>query len=66
MNCMSPLKQPRDREVNRVRRRARAKINLYLHVVGRRPDGFHDLDSLIASATSTSSPKSRLQLDYGP
>ncbi len=29
---------------------AHAKINLYLHVVGRRPDGFHLLDSLIAFA----------------
>ncbi len=25
---------------------ARAKVNLYLHVVGRRPDGYHLLDSL--------------------
>lgn len=29
---------------------APAKINLYLHVVGRRPDGYHQLDSLIAFA----------------
>jgi 4-diphosphocytidyl-2-C-methyl-D-erythritol kinase len=29
---------------------ARAKINLYLHVVGRRPDGYHLLDSLIVFA----------------
>ncbi len=29
---------------------ARAKINLYLHVVGKRADGFHLLDSLIAFA----------------
>ena len=27
---------------------APAKLNLYLHVVGRRPDGYHLLDSLIA------------------
>lgn len=27
--------------------RAPAKINLYLHVLGRRPDGYHILDSLI-------------------
>lgn len=26
--------------------RARAKVNLYLHVTGRRADGYHDLDSL--------------------
>ena len=31
-----------------VRVRAPAKINLYLHVVGRRPDGYHLLDSLVA------------------
>ncbi|MSO80987.1 MAG: 4-(cytidine 5'-diphospho)-2-C-methyl-D-erythritol kinase [Alphaproteobacteria bacterium] len=30
---------------------ARAKINLYLHVLGRRADGYHLLDSLVAFAT---------------
>jgi 4-diphosphocytidyl-2-C-methyl-D-erythritol kinase len=30
--------------------RARAKINLYLHVVGRRADGYHLLDSLVVFA----------------
>ncbi len=29
---------------------AAAKINLYLHVLGRRPDGYHLLDSLVAFA----------------
>lgn len=29
---------------------APAKLNLYLHVTGRRPDGYHELDSLIAFA----------------
>jgi 4-diphosphocytidyl-2-C-methyl-D-erythritol kinase len=33
-----------------VRIGAPAKINLYLHVVGRRPDGYHELDSLAAFA----------------
>jgi 4-diphosphocytidyl-2-C-methyl-D-erythritol kinase len=30
--------------------RAPAKINLTLHVLGRRPDGYHELDSLVAFA----------------
>lgn len=29
---------------------ARAKINLYLHVIARRPDGYHELDSLVVFA----------------
>ena len=29
---------------------APAKINLYLHVIGRRPDGYHRLDSLVVFA----------------
>lgn len=29
---------------------APAKINLYLHVLGRRPDGYHEIDSLVAFA----------------
>jgi 4-diphosphocytidyl-2-C-methyl-D-erythritol kinase len=33
-----------------VRRAAPAKINLYLHVCGRRDDGYHLLDSLVAFA----------------
>jgi 4-diphosphocytidyl-2-C-methyl-D-erythritol kinase len=33
-----------------VTRLARAKLNLYLHVIGRRADGYHDLDSLIVFA----------------
>lgn len=31
-------------------RLAPAKINLYLHVTGKRPDGYHDLDSLVVFA----------------
>src|ERR687884_527030 len=31
--------------------RASAKINLHLHVVGRRPDGYHLLDSLVVEKT---------------
>ncbi|MEI6986590.1 MAG: 4-(cytidine 5'-diphospho)-2-C-methyl-D-erythritol kinase [Rhodospirillaceae bacterium] len=34
-----------------VRVTAPAKVNMYLHVVGRRPDGFHELDSLVMFAT---------------
>ena len=30
-----------------IRRDAHAKINVYLHVLGRRPDGYHDIESLI-------------------
>ena len=30
--------------------KAPAKINLYLHVTGKRPDGYHLLDSLFAFA----------------
>ena len=33
-----------------LRTRAPAKINLTLHVVRRRPDGYHDLESLVAFA----------------
>ncbi|MDP9096316.1 MAG: 4-(cytidine 5'-diphospho)-2-C-methyl-D-erythritol kinase, partial [Pseudomonadota bacterium] len=41
--------------------RARAKVNLYLHVTGRRADGYHDLDSLavfpdVADVLSVGSP----------
>ncbi len=32
--------------------RAPAKINLYLHVMGKRPDGFHELDSLAVFTAS--------------
>ncbi len=45
---------------------AAAKINLYLHVTGRRPDGYHFLDSLVAFAgvhdTVTLSPAPDLTL----
>ena len=34
-----------------IRAFAPAKINLYLHVTGRRADGFHELDSLVAFAS---------------
>ncbi len=34
-----------------IRIEAPAKINLYLHVVGRRDTGYHDLDSLVMFAT---------------
>jgi 4-diphosphocytidyl-2-C-methyl-D-erythritol kinase len=33
-----------------VTKHAPAKLNLYLRVVGRRPDGYHELDSLVAFA----------------
>ena len=54
-----------------IRAFAPAKINLYLHVVGRRPDGYHLLDSLIAFADIgdwvTATPAHRLSLSIaGP
>ncbi|TMK10035.1 MAG: 4-(cytidine 5'-diphospho)-2-C-methyl-D-erythritol kinase, partial [Alphaproteobacteria bacterium] len=49
-----------------VRAFAPAKINLYLHVIGRRADGYHLLDSLIAFAdigdTITAAPADALAL----
>ncbi len=50
---------------------APAKLNLYLHVVGRRPDGYHLLDSLVVFAsvadriTVAPAPASSLTVD-GP
>jgi 4-diphosphocytidyl-2-C-methyl-D-erythritol kinase len=45
---------------------ARAKVNLWLKVVGRRPDGYHLLDSLVAFAdladSLEASPSDRLSL----
>lgn len=42
--------------------RAPAKINLSLHVLGRRADGYHELDSLVAFAGTSD----RLTLQPGP
>jgi len=54
-----------------VRERAPAKLNLYLHVVGRRADGYHLLDSLVAFAdiadALTAAPGDGLSLEVaGP
>jgi 4-diphosphocytidyl-2-C-methyl-D-erythritol kinase len=52
-----------------VRAFAPAKINLYLHVLGRRPDGYHLLNSLIAFADIgdwiTAAPAPALSLTIG-
>jgi 4-diphosphocytidyl-2-C-methyl-D-erythritol kinase len=50
---------------------APAKVNLYLHVTGRRPDGYHLIDSLVAFADSgdrlTAEPAAALSLEVtGP
>jgi 4-diphosphocytidyl-2-C-methyl-D-erythritol kinase len=37
--------------VTRLSLRAPAKINLNLRVIGRRPDGYHDIDSIVQSIT---------------
>ncbi|WP_370673704.1 4-(cytidine 5'-diphospho)-2-C-methyl-D-erythritol kinase [Pleomorphomonas sp. PLEO] len=48
---------------------ARAKINLALHVIGRRPDGYHDLDMLVTFAdvgdTVTLAPGDEDRFDIG-
>ncbi len=46
----------------RLRTRARAKVNLDLRVLGRRPDGYHELESLVAFAGIGD----ELALDPGP
>ncbi|HEX3500608.1 MAG TPA: 4-(cytidine 5'-diphospho)-2-C-methyl-D-erythritol kinase [Stellaceae bacterium] len=56
----------KDARAARVSIAAPAKINLYLHVVGRRPDGYHELDSLVAFAdiadTVSAAPAADLSL----
>ena len=53
----------------KVRAFAPAKVNLYLHVLGRRADGYHRLDSLIAFADIgdevTATPADTLTLTVG-
>src|SRR5260221_2934362 len=47
-SCAMTAEDPHDAAAIRVA--APAKINLYLHVVGRRGDGYHELDNLVAFA----------------
>ena len=54
-----------------VTERAHAKINLALHIIGRKPDGYHELDSIVAFAevadVLTIAPAARVSLDItGP
>jgi 4-diphosphocytidyl-2-C-methyl-D-erythritol kinase len=48
---------------------APAKVNLYLHLIGRRPDGYHLLDSLVAfpdiGDKITAEPATALSLEIG-
>jgi 4-diphosphocytidyl-2-C-methyl-D-erythritol kinase len=46
---MSPGAAPRGTGAGTVRLTAHAKINLHLQVLGRRPDGFHELRTLLQS-----------------
>ncbi len=71
--------RPRNRDPDSSRRRlspgwrltafAPAKVNLYLHVIGRRSDGYHLLDSLVAFADIgdriTAAPATTLSLAVG-
>ncbi len=55
----------------RVSERAHAKLNLALHIMGRRPDGYHQLDSIVAFAdvadVLTVSPAAAVSLEIsGP
>lgn len=47
--------------MTRLRLRAHAKVNLYLRILGRRPDGFHELDTVLQSITLHDS----LELEVG-
>ena len=49
-----------------VRERAPAKLNLGLRVVGRRPDGYHELDSLFAHLDLADELEASLVLDGAP
>ena len=44
------MSEPEGTPAGVVTRCAWAKVNLYLHITGRRPDGFHELDSLVVFA----------------
>lgn len=45
---------------------APAKVNLYLKVLGRRPDGYHELDSVMARLKLADRVRLRLAPDPGP
>jgi 4-diphosphocytidyl-2-C-methyl-D-erythritol kinase len=59
---------PEEAPAGAVSRCAWAKVNLYLHITGRRPDGYHELDSLVVFAgigdrlTFTPAPALSLEL----
>jgi 4-diphosphocytidyl-2-C-methyl-D-erythritol kinase len=45
---------------------APAKINLYLHVVGKQPDGYHQLDSLVVFAAKGSAACDQIEVVEAP
>lgn len=60
---------PADAPMRRLEEQAPAKVNLDLRIIGRRPDGYHELDSIVAFTAwadrLTFAPDHRLTLELG-
>lgn len=71
LSAISPRNRARRSNDGAVHEKARAKVNLTLHIKGKRPDGYHELESLVAFAdiadelVFTPGPDDSLDLD-GP